>query len=121
LNDRPRIFGKTARREDASDTVSPSVFEEFRRNTKTGRFLCVDAIDRLLRNTRARWVVLSYSSGGRATAGELNDVLCANGKVVEVVELGHKKHVMAGMSWTNEWLKETAAPNREFLFLLERN
>lgn len=121
MNDRPRIFGKTARREDASDTVSPSVFEEFRRDATTGRFLCVEAIDRLLRSTRARWVVLSYSSGGRATARELHDVLMANGELVEVVELGHKKHVMAGMRWTNEWVKESEAPNQEFLFLLDRH
>lgn len=120
LNDKPVVFGKTARREDASDTVAASVFEEFRRDPASGRFLAVDAIDQLLRATSARWVVLSYSSGGRATARELNEVLAANGKLVEVVELGHKKHVMAGMTWTNEWVKESEELNREFLFLLDK-
>ncbi len=120
LNDRPPVFGKTSRREDASDTVSPSAFEDFRRNPENGRFIAVESAERLIRGTRARWVILSYSSGGRATARELQDVLLANGKIQEVVEIGHKRHVMAGMTWTNEWIKECEAPNREFLFLLER-
>ena len=121
LNDRPRLFGKTHRREDASDKASPSVFEDFRRNPANGRFIAVEAVERLIRSTRARWVVLSYSSRGRATARELNDALLSNGKIVEVVEIDHKRHVMAGMTWTNEWVSECESPNREFLFLLERN
>lgn len=120
LNDKPPIFGKAARRADSSDRVSCSVFEEFRRNPRNGRFVAVDALERLIRNTCARWVVLSYSSGGRATAQELNDVLRANGTVREVVEVSHSRHVMAGMCWTKEWVKESKSPNREFLFLLER-
>jgi adenine-specific DNA-methyltransferase len=51
----------------------------------------------------------------------LNDALLSNGKIVEVVEIDHKRHVMAGMTWTNEWVSECESPNREFLFLLERN
>jgi len=121
MNDRPPVFGKTARREDASDKVSSSAFEDFRRNHESGRFIAVESIERLMHATHARWVILSYNSGGRATARELQDVLLANGKIHEVVELGHKRHVMAGMTWTNEWIKEDEAPNREFLFLLERN
>lgn len=120
LNDRPPVFGKTCRRKDASDTVSPSAFEDFRRNPVSARFVAVEAVERLVGNTRARWVVLSYSSGGRATARELQDALLANGTIHEVVELGHKRHVMAGMKWTNEWIKQSESPNREFLFLVER-
>ena len=120
LNDKPTVFGKTCRREDASDTVSPSAFEDFRRNPVTDRFTAVEAVERLISSTCARWVVLSYSSGGRATAHELQEVLLANGNIIEVVELCHKRHVMAGMTWTNEWIKEIEAPNREFLFLLDR-
>jgi adenine-specific DNA-methyltransferase len=40
--------------------------------------------------------------------------------LLEVVELGYKKNVMAGMKWTNEWLRDAEEPNREFLFLIER-
>ena len=43
-----------------------------------------------------------------------------NGKILEVVELDYKKNVMAGMKWTNEWLREAERPNREFLFLIEK-
>jgi len=119
LFDKPDLFGKANRRKDTSDTVAASLFEEFRRNGN-GRFIAVEAIEQLIRATQARWIVLSYSSGGRATADELNEVIRVNGKLLEVVELDHKKHVMAGMKWTNEWLREAEEPNREFLFLIEK-
>src|SRR5262249_7355667 len=117
LFDRPRLFGKAKRREDTSDVVAGSVFEEFRRG-QSGMFIAVEAIDRLLRITHAPWVILSYSSGGRATADELNDVLSRHGEIVEVVEVDYKKNVMAGMKWTNEWVRDAELPNREFLFLI---
>jgi adenine-specific DNA-methyltransferase len=121
LNDRPEVFGKSLRRKDTSDTVAATVFEEFRRNPATGRFIAVEAIERLIKNTQARWIILSYSSGGRATADELNQVLHQNGSVVEVVELDYKRNVMADMKWTNDWIRDAEQPNREFLFLLEKN
>ncbi len=117
LNDRPDLFGKAKRRTDTSDVVAASVFEEFRRGD-SGRFKAVEAIERLICATKAKWIILSYSSGGRATAGELNEVLSENGEIVEVVELDYKRNVMAGMKWTNDWLRDAEAPNREFLFLL---
>lgn len=119
LYDRPELFGKAKRRKDTSDNVAASVFEEFRKD-KDGHFVAVRAIERLLEMTSARWVILSYSSGGRATADELNDVVRRNGRLIEVVELDYKKNVMAGMRWTNEWLRDAEEPNREFLFLIER-
>ncbi|HEY4612621.1 MAG TPA: DNA adenine methylase [Bacteroidota bacterium] len=118
-NDRPRLFGKVNRRKDTSDTLSASIFEEFRKSD-TGRFIAVEAIDRLIRQTNAEWVILSYSSGGRATAAELNDVLTDNGKIIEAVELDYRSNVMAGMKWTNEWITDVQEPNREFLFLLQK-
>ncbi len=119
LFDKPELFGKVKRRRDTSDTVAASVFEEFRKNEE-GRFVAVAAIERLLQKTTARWVILSYSSGGRATADELQDVMRRNGRIMEVVELDYKRNVMAGMRWTNEWLRDAEEPNREFLFLIER-
>ena len=117
--DKPALFGKANRRRDTSDTVAASVFEAFRRNDE-GRFIAVEAIENLIAATRARWIILSYSSGGRATARALNDVLRRNGEIVDVVTLNYKKNVMAGMKWTNEWLSDAEEPNREFLFLLEK-
>jgi len=119
LYDKPEVFGKVKRRKDTSDTVAASVFEEFRRGNG-GHFIAVTAIEHLLTMTNARWIILSYSSGGRATADELNDVVCRSGRLLEVVELDYKKNVMAGMKWTNEWLRDAVEPNKEFLFLIEK-
>ena len=120
LNDMPELFGKAKRRRDTSDATSGSVFEEFQRNRDSGKFLAVEAIDRLIRTTEARWIVLSYSSGGRATADELNEIIEANGTIIEVVELEYRRNVMGAMTWTNEWTKDATSPNLEFLFLIEK-
>jgi adenine-specific DNA-methyltransferase len=118
LFDQPTLFGKANRRADTSDVLSASVFEEYRRN-EAGRFIAVEAIERLLNETKARHIILSYSSGGRATAEELNDVIRRSGKLLEVVEVDYKRNVMGGMRWTHEWVRD-AEPNREFLFLIEK-
>ena len=119
LFDTPRLFGKANRRKDTSDSISGSPFEDFRR-IPGGQFIAVDAIDRLLRSTQAHWILLSYSSGGRATGEELDEVLRRNGKLIDVVEIDYKRNVMGGMTWTKEWVRESIKPHREFLFLLER-
>jgi len=119
LFDKPDLFGKANRRKDTSDKVATSVFEEFRRNTN-GRFIAVEAIERLIKATQARWIVLSYSSGGRATAEDLNEVMRSHGRLLDVIEVDYKKNVMADMKWTNEWVRDAEQPNREFLFLLEK-
>ena len=119
LFDQPKLFGAAKRRRDTSDAVSASVFEDFRR-TPRGQFVAVEAIDRLLRTTRSQWILLSYSSGGRATAEELNDVVRRNGKLINVLEIDHSRNVMGKMTWTNEWIRESTKPHREFLFLLEK-
>jgi adenine-specific DNA-methyltransferase len=119
LFDHAPLFGKANRRADTSDVVSASVFEEFRRNG-AGRLIVVEAIERLLRETKARHVILSYSSGGRATGEELNEVIQRSGKLIEVVEVDYKRNVMGGMRWTNEWVRDAEESNREFLFLVER-
>ena len=119
LNDQPELFGKAKRRVDTSDTLASSVFEEFRQN-ESGHFIAIDAIERLLRSARASHIILSYSSGGRATAGELNEVISSVGHLVEAIEVDYRKNVMAGMRWTNKWINEAETPNREFLFLIEK-
>jgi len=118
LNDRPKLFGKARRRENTSDVIAGSVFEEFRKNS-SGRFVAVEAIERLIKSTNARWILLSYSSGGRATAQELNGVLSACGTILDFVEVDYKKNVMADMKWTNQWIRDSQRPHREFLFLIE--
>jgi adenine-specific DNA-methyltransferase len=119
LNDRPQTFGKAQRRADTSDGKAASVFEEFRRDD-AGRLIAVEAIRRLLKEVRARHVLLSYSSGGRATAEALCEAIAESGRLLEVAEIGHRKNVMAGMRWTNQWIRDAELPNREFLFLMEK-
>jgi len=119
LNDKPELFGKAKRRTDTSDTIAGSIFEEFRKGI-SGRFIVIEAIEKLIRESPTRYVILSYSSGGRATASELNDVINTYGKLIEVEEIDYKKNVMATMKWTNDWIKDTDEKNKEFLFLMEK-
>jgi len=119
LNDKPQLFGKAKRRADTSDTKSASVFEEFRRGNN-GRFLAVEAIERLLYHTNARYILLSYSSGGKSTAEEFFETINSQRQLLETVEIDYKKNVMATMKWTHEWVDDAEKPNREFLFLLKK-
>lgn len=119
LNDKPEVFGKAKRRCDTSDTIAGSVFEEFRKDD-AGRYLAVKAIHKLLHYTNAKHIVLSYSSGGRATATELNECITDVGRLREVVEVDYKKNVMADMCSTKSWLRDAEEPNKEFLFLIEK-
>jgi adenine-specific DNA-methyltransferase len=120
LNDKPEIFGKARRRADTSDIIAGSVFEEFRRSP-SGRFIVIDAIEKLIKDIRAQYIILSYSSGGRATAEELNEVLAAYGEIIEIEKIDYRKNVMAGMKWTNDWVKETEGKNSELLFLVKKS
>ena len=120
LNDEPELFGKAKRRRDTSDTIAGSVFEEFKKNSVSGRFIAVEAIERLIQSIAARWIILSYSSGGRATADELNDILDTNGNVLDVIEIDYRRNVMASMKWTNKWLQDGDSSNREYLFLIDK-
>jgi len=119
LNDQPEIFGKANRRSDTSDLITRNPFEDFRRSD-SGKFVAVEAIERLLTETQAIHIILSYSSGGRATASELNDSISKIGNVVDLLEIDYRKNVMASMCWTNEWIADAAKPNTEFLFLIEK-
>lgn len=119
LNDKPELFGAANRRKDSSDTIAASIFEEFRKD-QDNHFIAVKAIDKLITNVNARYVLLSYSSGGKATAEELNEILNKNGKIIKTLELDYRKNVMAEMKWTNEWLRESEKPHKEFLFLIDK-
>ncbi|MBI4673579.1 MAG: DNA adenine methylase [Chloroflexi bacterium] len=119
LNDRPKLFGKAMRRADSSDMLAASVFEEFRQND-AGKFIATEAIRTLIARTNARYILLSYSSGGRATAQELDNILSEAGRVIEFVQVDYKRNVMANMRWTHEWVRENERENFEYLFLLEK-
>ena len=119
LNDKPALFGKAKRRTDTSDTIAGSVFEEFRKSA-SGKFMVIEAIEKLIKETNAHYIILSYSSGGRATAHELHGMLNEYGKIIEIKKIDYKKNVMATMKWTNDWIKDTDEKNYEYLFMLEK-
>jgi adenine-specific DNA-methyltransferase len=119
LNDKPSLFGKAKRRTDSSDMIAGSVFEEFRKGA-SGKFIVSESIEKLIKETRAHYFILSYSSGGRAAVAELNDVLNSYGRIVGVEKIDYKKNVMAAMKWTNDWIKDIREENYEYLFLMEK-
>lgn len=114
-NDRPPLFGAAARREDSRD--KENAFESFRRGPN-GRFEALNAVDRLLAQTDARYILFSYGSGGRIPRKDLLDALCAHGKLLAAQETDYKKNVMARLTSTNEWTQ--TGGNKEFLFLIEK-
>jgi adenine-specific DNA-methyltransferase len=118
LNDKPTLFGKAARREDSRDAVAASVFEEFRKD-ENGHFIAMQALRKLVAETRADYILLSYSSGGRTTKEELYDILNTGGKLVKAKEIDYKKNVMAAMRWTNEWINSNDR-HVEYLFLMQK-
>ncbi len=117
-NDKPAIFGKANRREDSRDKVSASVFEEFRRN-ENGDFMAMEALRKLIAETNTRYLMLSYSSGGRATKEQLMDIISASGKLLEVKMIDYQKNVMSNMRSTSEWINSDGKHN-EYLFLMEK-
>jgi len=119
LNDRPALFGKVKRRVDTSDEIASSVFEDFRKDSN-GKFVVVNAISRLLRECRCHYIILSYSSEGRATTEQLRELLNESGKLIRCVSIGYQRNVMASMRWTNEWVKGEEVENKEYLFLMEK-
>lgn len=118
LNDKPRVFGKANRREDSRDTAFPCIFEEFKRD-ESNKLIAMRAIERLIANTNARYILLSYSSGGRASKQELQEIISLNGRLLDAREIDYKKNVMSAMRWSYEWVNDDNT-HKEYLFLLER-
>ena len=117
-NDKPIVFGKANRREDTRDAVAGSVFEEFRKNER-GSFIAMEALDKLIQETKSKYILLSYSSGGRATKSELNDIINKSGKMLKSIEIDYKKNVMSQLKWTNDWVN-TEDGYLEYLFLMQK-
>lgn len=119
LSDEPTIFGKAKRRLDTTDDIAASVFEEYRKS-ESGKFMVIEAIETLLRNCKAKFIILSYSSGGRATAMELFEVIDSVGHLVDCVRVDYRQNVMSTMRWTNEWIRDAVEPHHEYLFLIAK-
>lgn len=119
LNDQPKLFGKVHRREDTRDLVAGSVFEEYKKNTD-GKYIATEAIRKLISATNAKYIIFSYSNGGRATKNELNEIFNSCGKLLKVVEIDYRANIMSSMKWTNEWLNGDRK-NVEYLFVIEKS
>jgi len=118
-NDKPQLFGSANRRFDSSDKISYSPFEDFRKN-KEGQFVVMETIKKLIEMTPAKFIIFSYSSGGRLPFEILADLFSKHTDIVEVLKINHKENVMGSMRWTNEWIKEIKNPHQEYLFLLKK-
>jgi adenine-specific DNA-methyltransferase len=117
-HDKPQLFGKASRRADSRDDQSCSVFEEFRRN-KAGDFMAMEALRRLVDETNTHYLLLSYSSGGRATKQQLLDIVSEFGNLLEIKAIDYKKNVMSHMRSTHEWINADEE-HHEYLFLMEK-
>lgn len=117
-NDKPPLFGKVNRREDTKDIIAGSVFEEFRKD-ENGHFIAMKSIERLIQEAKTKYVLLSYSSGGRATKEELINILTSSGTILKAIEIDYKHNVMGTMRWTNEWINSDNK-HQEYLFLLQK-
>jgi adenine-specific DNA-methyltransferase len=121
LNDKPKLVGVANRREDVGDTISGSIFEEFRKNDE-GRYIVIEAIEKLIKNTPAKYVILSYNNNGRATFQAIKDILNNLKKKISIIEMDYKKNVMATITrTTNQWINNTNGKNKEYLFLIDKN
>ena len=122
LNDKPKVVGAANRREDVSDIIAGSVFEEFRKNDN-GRYLVIDALKKLIEKTKAKYIVLSYNNNGRATFDAITEILRELKMQCSILEMDYRKNVMATMAWTNEWLSSghEDIKNKEFLFLIQKD
>jgi len=79
----------------------------------------MNALRKLIEETKAHYLLLSYSSGGRATKQQLLDILSDSGKLLEVKMIDYKKNVMSSMHTTREWINGDER-HHEYLFLMEK-
>ena len=119
LNDKPELTGQTNRRADCGDRVSPNVFEEFRKN-KAGKFIALQALERLIKECLTPYILLSYSNGGRVGKKEICEIIENQCKKAQVFSIDYTRNVMSGMRWTHRWTKEKEEKHTEFLFLMEK-
>lgn len=119
-HDKPEIFGKANRREDSRDDVAASIFEDYKKS-ENGIFFALEALRNLIKETNARYIILSYSSGGRATKEQLIDIISECGSLKEVKKIDYGKNVMSNMRSTNKWLKDNDDDKHfEYIFLMEK-
>ena len=117
LNDSPEVFGSNARRIDSRDSISASIFEEFRKD-ENGHFLAINSVKRLILQTNAKYILLSYNSGNPSSSEQLFDFLSTQ-DVTKLLAIDYKKNVMSQMTTTKKWLP-SETKYQEYLFLIQK-
>jgi len=121
LNDKPKLVGVSNRREDCSDNNSASIFEEYRKD-ENGEYIVIKALEKLIKNTSAKYIVLSYNNNGRATLEAIINTFKKLKKDFYTIEMDYKKNVMAKITRTNnKWVNDKNGKNKEYLFLVSNN
>lgn len=118
LNDKPDLFGKAMRRVDSRDSAGGSVFEDYRMDAE-GQSIAQNSLRGLLLKTKANYILLSYSSGGKVGREEILELLSETGTLIRALEIDHKKNVMSAMRSTHEWVHADNG-HREYLFLMQK-
>ncbi len=91
LNDKPEVFGRNNRRADSAE----------------------------LFNINAKYFLFSYSTTSKLHIYDgLIPLISTFCDIISINKIDHKKHAMANMSWTNEWLNTTE--NFEYLVLAKK-
>ena len=119
LNDKPELFGKANRRIDTSDKFSTSIFEEYKKD-ENGQYIVLNAIEKLLKELKTKYIILSYNAEGRVTTKQLIDILNSFGEIKTIFSMNYKRNVMSQMKWTHEWDKNEVELNKEYIFLLNK-
>lgn len=121
LNDKPDVWGAANRRSDSRDNKSSSVFEDYHRD-ENGQFVVINALEKLLKNTKSKFILLSYSNKGRATRDQLVNLIRKLDMKYKIAEIDHDANVMGSMRWTDEWVDESDKDGvKEYLFLMSRS
>jgi adenine-specific DNA-methyltransferase len=64
------------------------------------------ALKKLINETKTRYLMLSYSLGGRATKDQLLDIISGSGKLLEINLIDYKKNVISNMRSTNNCINK---------------
>jgi adenine-specific DNA-methyltransferase len=121
LNDRPELFGKALRRKDTSDTDVSFVIEFHDLHDLS--VLLQDFVQ-FFRRCPPPGTIRENDPAGTCISYEARNRLNGDKSLTDWVAselLKNRRGNMANMKWTNEWIRDAEGPNREFLFLLEKN
>ena len=123
LNDRPEVAGAANRRMDSSDKLAKSVFEEYRKDS-AGNYLVFKDFEKLIKNTRSKYILLSYNNNGRLSLKDFLKIVKKFKFRYKIKQIEYRKNVMSKMTWTNKWIDQSKSArkkvNKEYLILISK-